>query len=325
METLLEIGELKVAFHLRDSVVHAVNGISYSLHKGETIGLVGESGCGKTVSSMSMLKLISMPPGKIEGGSVVFGGKDLVPMGRDELRQIRGKEIGVIFQDPMTAFNQLMTVGDQLTEGYRTHFKASRKEALRRAEELMDQVGIPSASSRLKEYPSQYSGGMRQRAMIAMALMCSPRMIIADEPTTALDVTIQAQILDLVKDIRSSSNMSILWVSHDLGVVAGLADRVLVMYAGSIVEDAPAEELYGNPLHPYTKGLLSSLPSADGGGKKRLSSIPGFPPLMNRIPPGCSFAPRCPYAADICRSEIPPLRQAGGNTQNSHSAACHLA
>jgi oligopeptide transport system ATP-binding protein len=323
METLLEVQDLRVTFHHRDSVVYAVNGISYALHKGETLGVVGESGCGKTVGAMSLLKLFSMPPGKIEGGRAVFHGRDMIPMGQGELRQIRGKEIGVIFQDPMTSFNQVMTIGDQLTEGYRIHFRATKKEALIQAEKLMEQAGIPSASSRFKDYPSQFSGGMRQRAMIAMALMCNPRMLIADEPTTALDVTIQAQIVDLVKELRAGKGISIIWISHDLGVIAGLADTVMVMYAGIVVEMGEVGELYKTPLHPYTRGLLASVPSVDDAHyTRRLASIPGLPPYMNAIPRGCSFAPRCSNAMDKCRLETPILRSCGAP---GHTVACHLA
>ncbi|MHC1692560.1 MAG: ABC transporter ATP-binding protein [Sphaerochaetaceae bacterium] len=319
-ELLLSVRNLKVAFHTREATIYAVNGISYDLAKGETIGIVGESGSGKTVGCMSMLKLISMPPGKIEDGQVLFEGRDLVPLKGEKLRQVRGKEIGVIFQDPMTAFNQVMTIGDQMVEGYMAHFKASKSVALEKAIKLFELVGIPSPERRLHDYPSQFSGGMRQRAMIAMALMCDPKLLIADEPTTALDVTIQAQIVDLVKSIRDKIGTSIIWISHDLGVVAGLADRVLVMYAGYIIESAMADDLYEHPRHPYTQGLLGSLPSIEEDSKERLVSINGMPPYMNRLNIGCPFAPRCEYAIPRCLNENPVLKPAG---DHGHMAACH--
>lgn len=320
---ILEVRDLEVAFHVRAGVTHAVNGISYTLHEGETLGIVGESGCGKSVSSMALLKLISIPPGKIEKGSAVYRGKeDLIALSSKQLRPFRGKEIAVIFQDPMTAFNQVMTIGDQLCEGYMHHFKATKKEALKEAERLMELTGIPSPSSRLKDYPSQFSGGMRQRAMIAMALMCKPGILIADEPTTALDVTIQSQIIDLMKDLRKELGTSIMWISHDLGVVAGLADTVNVMYAGKIVETAPVDEIYYRPRHPYTCGLLASLPSTDVSTENhRLSSIAGYPPILNHEITSCPFAPRCKYASEECSRSCPDLKDTG----NGHMVACFNA
>lgn len=320
---ILSVKDLSVAFHKRDGSTYAVNGISYDLHEGETLGIVGESGCGKTVSSMALLKLISMPPGKIETGSAIYkDGKDLVALSSKELRLYRGREIAVIFQDPMTAFNQVMTIGDQMIEGYVEHFGCTRKDALKEAERLMDLTGIPAAKTRLKDYPSQFSGGMRQRAMIAMALMCKPSILIADEPTTALDVTIQSQILDLMKDIKKEFGTSIMWISHDLGVVAGLADTVNVMYAGMIVESADVDELYYNPLHPYTKGLLGSLPSTDiDNDQKRLKSIGGYPPILSKKIEKCPFADRCSEATDICRHGCPTLSERAGR----HYVACFNA
>ena len=322
METLLEIKNLTVHFETREATIHAVNGISYTLHKGETIGIVGESGSGKTVSSMSLLKLIDMPPGRVKAGTAMFNGVDLLSLGQDELRAYRGKEIGVIFQDPMTSFNPVLTIGDQLTEGLIAQTGMKKVEAVRKAVELLKIVGIPSPEERLKDYPNAFSGGMRQRVMIAMGLICNPKVIIADEPTTALDVTVQAQIVDLVKHLRDEFGTSIIWITHDLGVVAGLADRVLVMYAGFIVEDAPVDELFEHPMHPYTRGLIASLPTIDDDDKKRLESIPGLPPYMNRMPEGCPFAPRCAEAFEKCREQNPPLQFMDGSSH--HAAACWL-
>ena len=320
---ILDVKDLNVAFHKRDGSTYAVNGISYTLHEGETLGVVGESGCGKTVSSMSLLKLISMPPGKIEAGSAIYKGDvDLIKLTNKQLRPYRGREISVIFQDPMTAFNQVMTIGDQMIEGYVEHFRCSKKDALKEAQRLMEMTGIPEAGTRLKDYPSQFSGGMRQRAMIAMALMCRPNILIADEPTTALDVTFQSQILDLMKDLKKKLGTSIIWVSHDLGVVAGLADTVNVMYAGTIVETAPVDDLYYRPMHPYTTGLLNSLPSTNiDVEQKRLSSIGGYPPILNHKLTSCPFAPRCNVASEICRKECPSLREVG----KGHKVACFNA
>ncbi|MDC7245270.1 MAG: ABC transporter ATP-binding protein [Sphaerochaetaceae bacterium] len=321
MEKLLEIKDLKVHFETREATIHAVNGISYTLHKGETIGIVGESGSGKTVSSMSLLKLIEMPPGKIAGGKALYKGSNLLDLSQNELREFRGKEIGVIFQDPMTSFNPVLTIGDQLTEGLISQ-GVSKKEAFRKAAELLEIVGIPSPAERLKDYPNTFSGGMRQRVMIAMGLISNPKIIIADEPTTALDVTVQAQIIDLVKNLKDKFGTSIIWITHDLGVVAGMADRVLVMYAGFIVEEAPVDQLYTHPVHPYTRGLLKSLPTIDDDERNRLASIPGLPPYMNRMPTGCPFAPRCSKAVERCFKENPVLEIRNGDPY--HRAACWL-
>ncbi len=321
MEKLLEIENLTVHFETREATIHAVNGISYTLHKGETIGIVGESGSGKTVSSMSLLKLIDMPPGKIIDGKAIYRGTNLLELPKSEMRKYRGKEIGVIFQDPMTSFNPVLTIGDQLTEGLISQ-GVSKHEAIKRAVELLEIVGIPSPAERLKDYPNTFSGGMRQRVMIAMGLISNPKIIIADEPTTALDVTVQAQIIELVKNLKEKFGTSIIWITHDLGVVAGMADRVLVMYAGFIVEEASVDQLYAHPSHPYTKGLLESLPTIDDDERNRLASIPGLPPYMNKMPTGCPFAPRCTKAFEKCFKENPKLRVRTG--VSDHRVACWL-
>jgi oligopeptide transport system ATP-binding protein len=272
-----------------------------------------------------MLRLISMPPGKICGGKALFRGRDLLTLPPEELRKVRGSQIGVVFQDPMTSFNQVMTIGDQLIEGPMEHLGIGRKAALELAAEFLGIVGIPRPGDRLRDYPHQFSGGMRQRAMIALALMCRPALLIADEPTTALDVTVQAQILDMVKDLRMRLGTSIIWISHDLGVVAGIADSVLVMYAGFVVEDSPVDDLYANPLHPYTRGLLDSLPSLDGSPGSRLKSIGGMPPYMSAPPVGCPFRPRCPRASEPCGRENPALRPGrAGSVADGHLVACWM-
>ena len=304
---VLEVIDLTTQFRTQDGIVHAVNGVSFELREGEFLGVVGESGSGKSVSMMSLLKLIPMPPGEIVGGEVMFGGQDLLRISPKELREVRGGEIGFIFQDPMTSLNPVIRIGKQITESLDLHTDLSSKEAKARALELVELVGLPDAEQRLKSYPHELSGGMRQRIMIAMALACSPGMLIADEPTTALDVTIQAQIIELIKDLRQKLGTALIWITHDLGVVAGLADRVLVMYGGQIVEESPVKALYANPRHPYTEGLLESLPRADQKGEE-LNSIEGQPPSMYSAPTSCSFAPRCPYAFDRCREELPTLR-----------------
>jgi oligopeptide transport system ATP-binding protein len=314
---VLEVSDLRTHFKTQDGVVHAVNGVSFHLGKGELLGVVGESGSGKSVTMMSLLKLIPMPPGEIVSGEAVFGGRDLLDMDRDDLRKVRGSQIGFIFQDPLTSLNPVITVGDQLTESLRIHTDLNEKERVGRAVELLEMVGIPAAKQRIKNYPFEFSGGMRQRVMIAMALACSPQVIIADEPTTALDVTIQAQIIEIVKGLRQELGTAVIWITHDLGVVAGLADRVLVMYGGQIVEEGPVKELYKNPQHPYTQGLLGSIPRLDQKGHK-LVNIKGQPPSLYEAPTSCSFAPRCPYAFDRCWEENPPLFQVG----EAHRSAC---
>ncbi|MCB9432555.1 MAG: ABC transporter ATP-binding protein [Ardenticatenaceae bacterium] len=314
----LEVTGLETRFHTQDGTVHAVNGVSFELREGELLGVVGESGSGKSVTMMSLLQLIPIPPGKIAAGSAIFNGRDLIKMNSDEIRGVRGGQIGFIFQDPMTSLNPVLTIGYQLTESLRLHMGMTNEQAHQRAVELLQLVGIPMAESRLSDYPHQFSGGMRQRVMIAIALACSPQLLIADEPTTALDVTIQAQIVDLVKRLRQEIGMSIIWITHDLGVVAGIADRVLVMYGGQIVEEAPVKELYAGPQHPYTLGLLGSLPRLDSNRNDRLLNIEGQPPNLSSAPVSCSFAPRCAYAYDRCREENPQLKPISGE----HKIAC---
>ncbi|WP_322800876.1 ABC transporter ATP-binding protein [Thermoflexus sp.] len=318
MPPLLDVRNLEVRFFTRDGVVHAVNGVSFQLHEGETLGIVGESGSGKSVTMLSILRLIPQPPGRITKGEVLFQGVDLLKLDEADIRRIRGSKIAMVFQDPMTSLNPVLTIGRQITEVLETHLNMSPHEARQRAIELLQMVGIPNAAERLNDYPHQFSGGMRQRVMIAMALACHPQILIADEPTTALDVTIQAQIIDLVKRLRDELGMAIIWITHDLGVVAGLAHRVAVMYAGYIVEEAPVLELYHNPRHPYTLGLLGSLPRLDRRERRRLVSIDGMPPDLLELPSGCPFAPRCPYAFDRCWEENPRLEEIAPN----HRMAC---
>ncbi|GAB4422984.1 MAG: ABC transporter ATP-binding protein [Anaerolineae bacterium] len=320
MPTLLEVKDLETQFFTQDGVVRAVNGISYSLNEGETLGIVGESGSGKSVGVMSLIRLIPSPPGKIVGGQVLFDGQDLLKLSDDEIRSIRGNKIAMIFQDPMTSLNPVLTIGRQIGEALELHLGMDKKQARERTIELLELVGIPSAKDRLNNYPHQFSGGMRQRVMIAMGLSCNPQLLIADEPTTALDVTIQAQIVDLVKRLRDEIGMAIIWITHDLGVVAGLANRVIVMYAGCIVEEAPVKELYQNPRHPYTLGLLGSLPRLDADRPEKLNSIEGLPPDLINYPKGCPFYARCNYRIDICAHEAPPLKTVGVG----HKAACHV-
>ena len=318
--TVLEVEDVRTRFHTRDGTVHAVNGISFDLSEGELLGVVGESGSGKSVTMMSLLKLLPMPPAEIVSGRVRLDGEDLMGLDFDDLRQVRGARVGFVFQDPMTSLNPVLTVGYQLTEPLRVHLRMGGRAARRRAVELLERVGIPAAASRLDDFPHQFSGGMRQRVMIAIALACNPRVLIADEPTTALDVTIQAQILDLVKRLRRESGMAIVWITHDLGVMAGLADRVMVMYGGLVVERASVARLYRDPRHPYTRGLLATLPRLDGTRAERLESIPGQPPNLDRAPSACPFAPRCSHAFDRCRQENPPLEVVA----DGHEAACWL-
>ena len=307
-------------FHTADGLVHAVNGVSFSLQAGELLGVVGESGSGKSVTMMSLMKLLPMPPGEITRGQVNFDGRDLTRASRRELRRIRGGEIGFVFQDPMTSLNPVFTIGYQIVEPLREHLGLSKRAARDRAVELLELVGIPSARDRLSDYPHQFSGGMRQRVMIAIALACDPKVLIADEPTTALDVTIQAQILELLKKLRQELGMAIIWITHDLGVVAGIADRVIVMYGGQIVEHAPVNELYENPQHPYTRALLETLPSLDETRTERLPSIKGQPPSLTAPLTSCPFAARCPYALARCTLENPPLMRVAPG----HDAACWL-
>lgn len=306
-DTILDVQGLETVFKTPDGIVHAVNGVSFDLKEGETLGVVGESGCGKSVTMLSVLGLIPSPPGRIVAGSAKFLNQDLLKMSSDEIRAIRGAQISMVFQDPMTSLNPVLTVGRQMTEPLMLHLGMTKQQASDRAAELLEMVGIPKAQERLSDYPHQFSGGMRQRVMIAMALSCSPQLLIADEPTTALDVTIQAQITDLVKRLRDELSMAIIWITHDLGVVAGLAQRVLVMYGGYIIEEAAVSELYANPSHPYTIGLLGSLPRIDTGQQGRLYSIEGVPPLLLEKPTHCPFAPRCKWAVERCWNENPVL------------------
>ncbi len=315
---ILDVQGLETTFKTPDGVVHAVNGVTFGLGEGETLGVVGESGCGKSVTMLSVLGLIPTPPGKIVAGKAVFGGQDLVKMSQDDLRHVRGAQIAMIFQDPMTSLNPVLTIGKQLEEPLMLHIGMTKSQARERAAELLAMVGIPNAKDRLNDYPHQYSGGMRQRVMIAMALSCSPQILIADEPTTALDVTIQAQITDLVKRLRDELGMAIIWITHDLGVVAGLAQRVLVMYGGFVIEESQVNELYANPTHPYTIGLLGSLPRVDEKQREKLYSIEGQPPVLYEKPHSCPFAPRCKWALEHCWKEMPPLMDVGPE----HRAAC---
>jgi oligopeptide transport system ATP-binding protein len=318
MAKLLEVKNLKTQFFTQDGVVHAVNGISYSVGAGETLAIVGESGSGKSVGVMSLIRLIPQPPGKIVDGEVLFDGQDLLKLSESELRSVRGNRIAMIFQDPMTSLNPVLTVGRQITEALELHLNMSRDQARQRAIELLELVGIPGAAERIDNYPHQFSGGMRQRVMIAMGLSCNPQLLIADEPTTALDVTIQAQIVDLVGRLKKELGMAIIWITHDLGVVAGMAERVLVMYSGFIVEEGLVNEIYAQPRHPYTLGLLRSIPRLDLGRQKRLVPIEGLPPDLLEAPTRCPFAPRCEFAIDKCTQENPKLESVGPN----HKSAC---
>jgi len=320
MGTLLEVNNLKTRFHTPEGTVYAVNGISFKLDEGETLAVVGESGCGKSVTVMSLLRLIPIPPGEISSGNALYRGVDLLKLAEEDLEHIRGKEISMIFQDPMTSLNPVLTIGRQITESLRTHMGMNTEQASRRAIELLEWVGIPDSTRRLDNYPHQFSGGMRQRVMIAMSLACTPNILIADEPTTALDVTIQAQIIELVIQLREQVGMTMIWITHDLGVVAGLAERVIVMYAGFIVEEAIVDDLYEDPRHPYTLALLAALPRADRRRDRRLKSIPGAPPNLVVEPHGCPFAPRCERVIDRCMNENPVLTQVAAN----HKIACWI-
>jgi len=319
-EPILRIVDLQTRFYTPEGVVHAVNGVSVDLQEGETVGIVGESGCGKSVTMLSVLRLIPNPPGKVEAGQAWFENIDLLKISDKEIRNIRGAKIAMIFQDPISCLNPVYTIEDQISETLIRHKHFSKKDASDRSVELLETVGIPEASKRMKDYPHQFSGGMRQRVMIAMALSCNPKLLIADEPTTALDVTIQAQIVDLVRNLRDTLGMSIIWITHDLGVVAGLAQRVMVMYGGFIIEDVNVDILYSNPQHPYTIGLLSSLPRLDKASRaKKLNVIAGAPPLLFKKPVGCPFWPRCQYALEIC-SKNPSLIDIG----DGHLVACWI-
>lgn len=320
MGVLMDVKDLVVRFYTQEGTVYAVNGISYQLHEGETLGVVGESGSGKSVHSLAIMGLIPTPPGKVESGQVLFEGRDLLALSKEKMRLVRGKEIAMIFQDPMTSLNPVLTVGTQITEALKLHLGMNTDQSRRRAAELLDLVGIPDAFKRLDDYPHQFSGGMRQRVMIAMGLSCNPKLLIADEPTTALDVTIQAQIIELIKQLKEEFNMAIIWITHDLGVVAGIADRVAVMYGGRIMELGPTKEVFQDTRSAYTQGLLDSLPRLDGSNQ-RLVSIDGSPPDMRKPPVGDPFAPRNPYATERCFKEMPPLMPVDGGHPDHLAAA----
>ncbi len=318
-EPLLDIRGLKTHFATDDGVVHAVDGVDLAIGRGETVGVVGESGCGKTITAMSVLKLIPMPPGRIVAGQILWKGRDLVPLDADAMRKIRSKEIAIVFQEPMTSLNPVYTIGDQIAEVIRLHEGLSRRGALDKTVEMLRLVNIPNPERRVRDYPHQFSGGMRQRVMIAMALSCDPQLLIADEPTTALDVTIQAQILDLLNDLKARLGMAIMLITHAMGVVAETAQRVVVMYAGKVVEEATVERLFAEPLHPYTQGLIRSIPRIDRPRTATLSSIEGSPPPIAELPQGCRFRPRCRYAFDLCFQEPPLVEVTPG-----HKVACVL-
>jgi peptide/nickel transport system ATP-binding protein len=322
MAPLLEIKGLKTHFSTDDGILQAVDGVDITINKGETLCVVGESGCGKTVTAMSILKLIAMPPGRIAAGEIIFEGRDLVPLTSNQLDEIRAKEIGFIFQEPMTSLNPVLTIGEQIAESLRRHENVTRKQALERTIEMLKLVQIPNAEGRVHNYPHQFSGGMRQRVMIAMALACKPKLIIADEPTTALDVTIQAQILDLLQDMKERFGMAVMLITHAMGVVAETAQRVVVMYAGKVVEEADVDALFADPGHPYTQGLIRSIPriDLDSEHKTRLEAIGGSVPILINPPVGCRFAPRCKFAMDVCTEKEPLLRQIAPG----HRMACHL-
>jgi oligopeptide/dipeptide ABC transporter ATP-binding protein len=317
--TLLEVKNLQTHFVTRGGVVRAVDDVSWDVDEGETVALVGESGCGKSVSALSIMRLVAAPAGRIVGGEILFKGRDLLPLSEEEMRQVRGREIAMVFQEPMTSLNPVLSIGRQLTEGLEIHLGLAPADARRRATELLVMVGIPDPARRLVQYPHQFSGGMRQRMMIAMALACNPSLILADEPTTALDVTIQAQILELMKDLSRRFRVAMLIITHNLGVVARYADRVNVMYAGKIIERGTAREIYATPRHPYTLGLLRSVPRLDEPRRARLDPIEGQPPDLTRLAPGCAFAPRCAFRVERCTVEVPPLRPVGGQ---AHVSAC---
>ncbi len=322
-QPLIDIRDLHTQFFTDDGLARAVDGVSYSLQRGETVGVVGESGCGKSVTALSVLRLIPNPPGRIVGGEILFEGNNLLELSPAEMRRIRGNDISMIFQEPMTSLNPVFTIGNQIAEAVRLHQGLSKKEAINKAIEMLALVGIPVPERRVHEYPHQLSGGMRQRAMIAMALSCNPKVLIADEPTTALDVTIEAQILDLMRNLQSELGTAIIMITHDLGVVAEMARKVVVMYAGKIVEQAPVEDIFAEPNHPYTQGLLQSLPRVDKdatGEKHRLQEIPGIVPSLLNLPKGCKFASRCPKAMAVCEDEEPVLEQIAPN----HFSSCWL-
>ena len=320
----LDVKDLQTWFYTRQGIVKAVDGVSFDLKKGETLGIVGESGCGKSITALSVMRLVPDPPGRIIGGRVTLDGRDLLDLDEAEMRLVRGNDISMIFQEPMTSLNPVLTIGYQIAEALILHRDMSRTEALSRAVEMLDMMRIPEPAQRAREYPHQLSGGMRQRAMIAMALACNPKVLIADEPTTALDVTIQAQILDLIVRLQQELGTAVILITHDLGVVAETTQRIIVMYAGRKVEEADVVPLFSNPMHPYTHGLMASVPrlaimsGEDAAAAERLEEIPGIVPPLNDLPPGCAFAPRCRFADDRCRAEYPPYLE----KQPGHWAAC---
>ncbi|WP_069815756.1 ABC transporter ATP-binding protein [Streptomyces sp. TP-A0874] len=325
-QPLLQVRDLHVEFATRDGVVNAVNGVNYEVAAGETLAVLGESGSGKSVTAQAIMGILDMPPGRIPKGEILFRGRDMLTLSNEERRRIRGRKIAMIFQDALSALNPVLTVGYQLGEMFRVHQGLSKKAATAKAVELMDRVRIPAARQRVGDYPHQFSGGMRQRIMIAMALALEPDLIIADEPTTALDVTVQAQVMDLLAELQREYNMGLILITHDLGVVADVADKIAVMYAGRIVETAPVGELYRRPAHPYTRGLLDSIPRLDQKGQE-LYAIKGLPPNLTRIPAGCPFSPRCPKAQDVCRTDLPELHQvteADGGVLEGRTSACHF-
>jgi oligopeptide transport system ATP-binding protein len=316
---LLDVRDLYVEFDTRDGVARAVNGVTYGVDAGETLAVLGESGSGKSVTAQAVMGILDTPPGRITGGQVLFRGRNLLGLKEEERRRVRGAEMAMIFQDALSSLNPVLSVGDQLGEMFVVHRGMSRRDARARAIELMDRVGIPAARERVRQYPHQFSGGMRQRVMIAMALALEPALIIADEPTTALDVTVQAQVMELLAELRREYRMGLILITHDLGVVADVADRIAVMYAGRIVESAPVHDIYKAPAHPYTRGLLDSIPRLDHKGRE-LHAIQGLPPSLTRIPPGCPFHPRCPMARDVCRTDVPPLYE----VSPARGSACHF-
>ena len=319
--TILSVNGLKTYFHTEDGVVKAVDGITFELNKGETLGIVGESGSGKSVANLSVMRLIPEPPGEIVDGDIIFDGIDVRSLSINEIRKIRGKRIAMIFQDPMTSLNPFLTISAQLTEVTRLHLGHSKREAYQHAINMLKMVGIPEAETRIDGYPHEFSGGMRQRVMIAMALSCDPELLIADEPTTALDVTIQAQILELIKDLKTRMGTSVILITHDLGDVPSMTEKIIVMYAGKVFEQAPTKELFATPANPYTKGLLRSVPDPAHEQGKELYQIPGLPPDVAHLPPGCPFAPRCERAEEICTREFPPFVQ----INEQHHSLCHFA
>ncbi|MGI5402693.1 ABC transporter ATP-binding protein [Streptomyces sp. CA-135486] len=316
---LLEVRDLHVEFRVRDGVANAANGVNYTVEEGQTLAVLGESGSGKSVTAQAVMGILDIPPGRVTGGEVLFKGQDLLKLKEKERRKIRGAQMAMIFQDALSSLNPVLSVGDQLGEMFTAHRGMSRKDARAKAVELMERVGIPGAKERVGQYPHQFSGGMRQRIMIAMALALEPSLIIADEPTTALDVTVQAQVMELLAGLQDELNMGLILITHDLGVVADVADRIAVMYAGRIVETAPVHDIYKSPAHPYTKGLLASIPRLDQKGRE-LYAIKGLPPNLMHIPPGCAFHPRCPLAQDVCRTDEPPLYE----VSKERGSACHF-